>query len=320
MSCRRATGSRSPARRLAAQPHDPRLTADGGRQVYLTWEIDWVPETAPARTDIAQARIRWLDVAGPPQVYPVFDAERSFDLDGDGQWSSPTRSRPTRRLPATRSAARSATSASGPSRGAERPWSSAPGTCIPVASTSIWRSRATGPTPATVDGDDPSEVRQLFRSDARYYDPAGAVSWDVSMEATRPDWRIAPRRRRHGLDEHHLRRQPASWYESMGILPLAWSNASDPAARDPFDDDAAVRAMYDAGGILTHGRLPENIDNKARKKLKLPDPRRLKAKGRVPADGIEIDGLRLLDGRLLGRSRIPREPDAPAGDPAGPDR
>ncbi len=48
----------------------------------------------------------------------------------------------------------------------------------------------------------------------------------------------------------------------MGILPLAVSTGvNDPQARDPFDNEAEVRAMYDAGGILTHGRLPENIDS-----------------------------------------------------------
>ena len=78
----------------------------------------------------------------------------------------------------------------------------------------------------------------------------------------------------------------------MGILPLACSTADDPAAKDPFDDAAAVKAMYDEGGILTHGRLPENIDAKARKNLKLPDPRELRSKGRrVPEGGIEIDGF-----------------------------
>ena len=267
------------------------LTADGGRQVYLTWEIDWVPETAPARTDIAQARIRWLDVAGFPQIYPVFDAERSFDLNGDGQWTFPDE------VPADPALA------GYEERGKisnERIWTVPGGGATLVFGAGHLHPGGLnvdlevardGPDAGTVDGDDPSEVRQLFRSHARYYDPAGAVSWDMSMEATRPDWRIA-------LDAgdtvsvsttYDVSR--ASWYESMGILPLAWSSASDPAARDPFDDDAAVRAMYDAGGILTHGRLPENVDNRARKKLKLPDPRRLKAKGRVPADGLEIDGF-----------------------------
>jgi plastocyanin len=149
-----------------------------------------------------------------------------------------------------------------------------------------------GPDSGTADGDDPAEIRPLFRSNARYYDVAGAVSWDVSMEATRPDWRIKLK----GGDTVSINTtydvKRASWYESMGIMPLAFSTAYDPGAKDPFEDEAAVRAMYDGGGILTHGRLPENIDEKARKGLKLPDPRKLRSKGRrVPSTGIEIDGF-----------------------------
>ena len=43
--------------------------------------------------------------------------------------------------------------------------------------------------------------------------------------------------------------------------------------------------MYDEGGILTHGRLPENIDAKARKNLKLPDPREIRKQGPTGARG-----------------------------------
>jgi hypothetical protein len=53
----------------------------------------------------------------------------------------------------------------------------------------------------------------------------------------------------------------------------------------------AVRAMYKKGGALTHRRLPENVDTHARKGLKLPDPRKLKARGRAPAAGIGINGF-----------------------------
>jgi plastocyanin len=50
--------------------------------------------------------------------------------------------------------------------------------------------------------------------------------------------------------------------------------------------------MYDEGGVLTHGRLPENIDAKAGKDRGLPDPRKLRSKGRrVPAGGITIDSF-----------------------------
>ena len=75
--------------------------------------------------------------------------------------------------------------------------------------------------------------------------------------------------------------------------------------------------MYDEGGILTHGRLPENIDAKAGKNLELPDPRKLRSKGRrVPAGGITIDGFGYSHGRLLGDPRLPDPADAPAGDQA----
>ncbi len=36
-----------------------------------------------------RAQIQWLDVAGAPQIYPVFDAERGFDSDGDGEFVFP---------------------------------------------------------------------------------------------------------------------------------------------------------------------------------------------------------------------------------------
>jgi plastocyanin len=142
-------------------------------------------------------------------------------------------------------------------------------------------------------GDDPSEVRPLFKSDARYYEPAGAVSWDVSMEATRPDWRIKLKPGDKVSINVTYDVHKSSWYESMGILPLLFAQGTgDPAAKDPFDDDAAVRAMYDAGGILTHGRLPENIDAKAGLDLNIRNPKKLKSKGtRVPEGGIEIDGF-----------------------------
>lgn len=34
----------------------------------------------------------------------------------------------------------------------------------------------------------------LFRSKAKYFEPAGAVSWDVAMTATRSDWAVRVRK------------------------------------------------------------------------------------------------------------------------------
>ena len=173
-----------------------------------------------------------------------------------------------------------------------------------------------GPDAGTVDGDDPSEVRPLFRSNAHYYEPAGAVSWDVSMEATRPDWRISLQAGDKVSINVTYDVRKASWYESMGIMPVSFTTVNDPAAKDPFADEAAVRAMYDEGGILTHGRLPENVDKKANKNLKLPDPRDVRSKGkRLPASGISIEGFGYFPGGFsAGRGeKVRRPPVVPPG-------
>jgi plastocyanin len=268
------------------------LTSAEGRQVYITWEIDWVPETSPARTDLRAVKVRWLDVAGRPQVYPVFDAERGFDANGDGQFVFPDEVPTDPASPGyeERHKISNARNWTVPDGGVTLVFGA--GHLHPGGMHVDLEVARDGPDPEAADGDDPSEIRPLFRSDARYYEPAGAVSWDVSMEATRPDWRVRLKAGDTVSVNVTYDVKKASWYESMGILPLVYSTSNDPAAKDPFDDDAAVRAMYDAGGILTHGRLPENIDRKANKNLKLPDPRELKSKGRrVPKSGIEIDSF-----------------------------
>ena len=268
------------------------LTPVGGRQVYITWQIDWVPETTPARTDINNARVQWLDVAGAPHVYPVFDAERGFDTDGDGKYVFPDEVPSDPAAPGfeERSNISSSRSWTVPAGGANLIFGA--GHLHPGGLSVDLQVARDGPDDGTTDGDDPSEVRPLFRSNAHYYEPAGAVSWDVSMEATPPDWRISLQAGDTVSINVTYDVSKASWYESMGILPLAVSTANDPAAKDPFDDAAAVEAMYDEGGILTHGRLPENIDTHAGKNLKLPNPRKVASKGRrVPAGGLTVDGF-----------------------------
>ena len=47
----------------------------------------------------------------------------------------------------------------------------------------------------------------LFRSNAKYYEPAGAVSWDVAMTGTRHDWAVKVQQGRHALDQRDLRHQ-----------------------------------------------------------------------------------------------------------------
>jgi plastocyanin len=263
------------------------LNASEGRQVYITWEIDWVPET----TNLKPVRIQWMDVAGSPQIYPVFDAEKDFDLNGDNRYVFPDEVPKDPAMPGYEERSKISPSMRWvvPNNGGTLVFGA--GHLHPGGKRVDLKVSRDGPDAGTSAGDTPSEVRQLFRSDAKYYEPAGAVSWDVSMEATPRNWRVSVKEGDVVQINTTYNVKRGSWYESMGILPIAWSKSPDPAARDPFDDSEEVQAMYETGGILTHGRLKENIDYKARKDLKLPDPRKLNSAGLVPAGGIDIDSF-----------------------------
>ncbi len=272
------------------------LNATDGRSVYITWEIDWVPETTPARTDIKEVEVQWMDVAGAPQIYPVFDAEKGFDQDGDGKWTFPDDVPTDPSEPGYEERGKISANRQWivPNSGATLVFGA--GHLHPGGKRVDLKVARDGPDDGTTPGDSEGEVKRLFRSDARYYEPAGAVSWDVAMEATPREWRISlkPGDKVYVSTTYDVRR--ASWYESMGILPISWTTEPDPAARDPWDNPEEVKAMYKQPAALTHGRLKENIDFKARKNLGLPDPRTLPSGGPVPQAGIPINSFYFTTG------------------------
>jgi hypothetical protein len=298
------------------------LTAEEGRQVYLTWEIDWVPVSTTDGAAMDEASIEWLDVAGVnpggipsdlADVYPVFDAERGFDEDGDGDFVFPDEVEDTGPGdPGYEEKDKVSEEAEWVVPSGGRTLVFGAGHLHPGGKSVDLEVARDGGDAGSTDGDDPSEVKPLFHSGAHYYEPAGAVSWDVSMNATRPGWRISVKEGDTVSIDVTYDVERASWYESMGILPLAVTQADDSAAKDPFDDEAEVAAMYDAGGILTHGRLQENIDAVANTDLGLADPRKLESKGKVKAAGIDIDGFKY---ELGGYSAFPGFPSTPMRPP-----
>jgi len=290
------------------------LGASDNRQVYLTWEIDWVPAESPSGAGLRATNIRWLDVAGAPQVYPVFDAEKGYDANGDGRFVFPDEAQ---------SPSDAAYDGEHAKISEARRWVVGNANGVTLLNTAghlhpggeyvKMMVARDGPDAGTVDGDDPSEIKDLFRSDAKYYEPAGAVSWDVAMRATPRDWRISLKQGDTVFINVAYDVRKASWYESMGIMPVSWvPGHPDPAAKDPFDDAADVQAMYDQGGELTHRRLPENIDKKARKDLGLADPRKLRNGPKVPSSGIGIRGFNYLTGGFTAVGGFPRSLMKPA--------
>ncbi len=291
------------------------LTAQPDRRVYLTWQIDWVPQTDPARTDISPIRGAFLDVANGG-AYPVYDSKRSYDADGDGKFTFPddvVTDDPTapsyaeaRKISDNRSWTVPASFTDGVTL------LTAGGHLHPGGTHVDLKVSRDGPDPGDVDGDEPSETMRIFRSEAHYYEPAGAVSWDVAMMVANRDWRIHLEPGDTISISSTYDVSEASWYEGMGIMSVGWTPNADPAAVDPFADPAAVRDLIAAGGALTHRRLPENIDTHAREDLGLKDPRKLRSGGRVPASGVDIDsfvfengGFSAVTGFLAGLMRPP---------------
>jgi plastocyanin len=244
--------------------------------VYLTYDIDFVPDTAGVALTPVQPL--WMDVAGL-KLYPVFDALKGRR---SGRYTFPA--------------------------DAGRPQRSK------VGFMANWTAPSDITLVATVGHlhpgglyDDLSvtragQKRLLFRSRAKYFEPAGAVSWDVAMTATRPDWRVAIKAgdRLSVSTTYDTRR--ASWYEAMGIMPVFY--AVGVPGTDPF------AGKVDPTGILDHGHLAEN-DNHGGGPFDLPDARSLPS-GPVTA-AVAVRGYIYGRGDLSATNASGRPPTVHAG-------
>jgi hypothetical protein len=198
-------------------------------QVYLTWDIDFVPTAAAASAGIKEVKPLWLDVGR--SNYPVFDALRGAGKNGRYRFPEDA-------------------------RGAERKKiGEGQHFTIPFDVTLVAAGGHVHPGGLWVDlkSTRAGRSKEIFRSEAKYYEPAGAVSWDASMTFTKPDWRVAVHKGDTLSVSATYDTTRASWYEVMGIIDPLWYTA-DPAVKgvDPF-----VRKV-DWHGVVTHGHLPEN--------------------------------------------------------------
>jgi plastocyanin len=196
-------------------------------KIWITYDLDFLPATSPHAASLRAARPVWLDVQNGSS-YPVFDVLRGSGQNGKFTYPD---------------------DAANPYGGqpAKNVWT--------VDRNSVLVGTAGHLHPGGLY-DDLNVVRQgagtahLFRSDAHYWEPAGAVSWDVAMTATPHTWRVAV----HPGDVLRVSAtydsSRASWYESMGIMVVWMADGTD--GPDPFT------TKVDAAGYLTHGHLPEN--------------------------------------------------------------
>ena len=251
-------------------------------EVYLTWEVDFIPEGDPAAAGIRTVETQWLDVVGI-RAWPVFDAERGQG-GKDKRFTFPDE---------------------------------APGYKPENYPFNRWRVGRDGVLVGSVGHLHPGGLNTelkvtrdgrtvtLFRSEAKYFEPAGAVSWDVALTATPKNWRIAVKAGDVVTVHATYDTSRASWYESMGIMPVAWEPGGA-GGTDPFAEKFPTR------GKITHGPLKENR-NHGGGPFGLPDARRLKDGASLARGDVKSSGFLSGQGDLHTVGRGLRPPTVPAG-------
>ena len=233
--------------------------------VWITYDVDFVPADTPRGRRTTPVRPVWMDVRNG-EAYPVFDVHRG-DGGRDGRFTYP--------------------------RDAVDPYGGGP-------RQDQWRAPSRATLVATAGHVHPGGLwtdlqvkrrgrkpKRVFRSDARYFDPRGPISWDMAMKATDPDWRVGLRKGDRLRISATYETRRASWYESMGIN-VAWAALGEKGP-NPF------RRRIDTRGKVTHGHLPENENYGGEPQAGVADPTQL-PDGQTLDNRVGIAGFQYLPG------------------------
>jgi len=259
-------------------------------KVYIVWRLDFVPDTAPAADNIRSVHTEWMNVAGPqPRVgvsglfYPVFDALRRWGENG--RYTFPDMA-----------------------EGAQRDLISPTQTWTPNHSVTLMGTAGhlhPGGLNTSLRVKRGDQRNTIFTSRAHYYEPAGAVSWDVAMSATPRTWRVKLRPGDELSVHATYDTSRADWYEVMGIMPVAVYDGTDAGGVDAFNQNIPQK------GALTHGHLAEN-NHHGGGSAGMPNPLDL-PDGPFPASPIDIKDYLYSQGDLHLPGSSGRPPTIHAG-------
>jgi plastocyanin len=254
-------------------------------KVWITYDIDLVPATAPEAASIKPARPIWMDVQNG-SVYPVFDVQKGSGRNGKFVYPD---------------------DAIDPYKGKKvrNEWIvDKDGVLLTTAGhlhpgglqTDMFVQRAGAIAPPGHGKAGHPDTAHLFTSVAHYYEPAGPVSWDVSMTGTPADWRVQLRKGDVLSMNTTYDSARGSWLESMGIM-VAWM-VDETNGKDPFI------TPVDGKGLLTHGHLPEN-DNHGGKPARTDFVDATKLPSQPPTDTIPIDNFVYGKGDITVANSVP---------------
>jgi hypothetical protein len=240
-------------------------------RVYMTYTIDFIPADSPASRGIRPVRPIWMDVVNG-SAYPVFDVRKGAGEGGRYTFPDDARNpypdgRRRNKWVADRNGVLVATAGHLHPGGLytdlfvrRRGGRIRAARCASLASAPARRRcRRTAPRGR-------GNKAHLFRSRAKYFEPAGAVSWDVAMTGTPANWKVKVRKGDVLTTSATYDTSRSAWWESMGIMVTYM--AEEGPGRDPF------KTRVNFPGRPTHGHLPEN-DNHGGEPTGMPDPRKL---------------------------------------------
>lgn len=201
------------------------------QEVYITYTLWFIPDTAPEAAGITEIETLWMDVEGL-KPYPVFNTKRGSG--SDGRFTYPD-DQPD-------------AYAGQPRRRNE--WVAPRDGSLVTTAGHLHPGGLYTDLNITRDG----VTKRIFRSRANYFEPTGPVSWDVAMSATAENWRVNFKKGDVISTSATYDTTRGSWYEVMGIMIAGMTREPVAGGVDPFTGE------IDQTDTLTHGRLKENID------------------------------------------------------------
>jgi plastocyanin len=251
-------------------------TAREVKGVRLVWDIDFIPSSSKQGKKVKEVTPVWMDIRAG-WAYPVFDVFKGSG--GDGKFTFPDE-------------APGNPYANGPVQNELKlPFD---GTIVagvghlhPGGLYDDVDLIRPGAKAAGTKGSRENSAR-ILRTDAKYYDHGGPISWDLSIRASRPDWRVQVKQGDTVRISSTYETEQASWYESMGIV-LLYVAKGEKGGVDPF------AKKVDWRGVLTHRHLTEN-DNHGGEAGDLTDPRKV-GSGSATTQ-VRIKGFQYLPGDL----------------------
>jgi plastocyanin len=277
-------------------------------EVYMEYELDFIPKSSPQASGMKPVTPIWMDVENG-RGYPVFDVEKgagsggtyTYPRDEPGAYAGRER---RNQWVADRGGVLVGTA------GHLHPGGLYTDLYVRRRGAQVRKprcgTRATAAARRRCRRDAPrgsGSRAHLFRSVARYFEPAGAVSWDVAMTGTPANWRVRIRKGDVLSTTATYDTKRAAWWESMGIMVTYMAEPGP--GRNPY------KRRVNYPGRPTHGHLPEN-DNHGGGPAGLPNPSKL-------PDGATVSGaVDVLDFRYtLGDLSLPGEAGRPPIVPRG---